>query len=376
MRTRSRLTKQVEESAEEKVEKRKFDTSLLIPSGITLLNCACTDDPFGAFLLGQINTFPGGSVGGKSMAAMTMMAETVSDKRFNNYELIYDDGEETIGGFDIVYLFDEAGKIMQERIKPPQYDEDTKEGKCSDTIQDFKGSIIKLCKESNTPFIYVLDSLDSLSTDEEIEKEYKIALAKAKSEAAVKELKGSYKTEKAKHIGEALRIINGHIKKTKSALFIIQQERDKINAMFGKKTTTSGGHAPFYYSFHQVWFKKIGTIPKKIGDITYKIGSQTLAEVTKNKLNGKTRKIEFDIYDDYGIDDIVSCIDFLVKCKYWKKDGRTIKAKDLNIEATKSKLIDEIEKRMLQRELQKTVGKAWNINEELLRLNRRRKFGG
>ena len=383
-RRRTDLTAQVEKEAEKKAERPKpIDTSLLIPSGVTLLNCACSDDPTGAFVLGQIVTLPGGSVSGKTMQVLTMFAECSADKRFNEYNLYYDDGEDALN-IDTSYLF---GFDMSRRLLSPNgviIDPAARQlegGKLEDeplpseTIQDFKGRILTLVNNSEKPFIYILDSLDSLTTSEELEKEYKKAVAAAKSAEAVKELKGSYKTEKAKHIGESLRMIRGKLKKTKSALFIIQQLRANIGRGFGEKeTTTSGGMSPFFYSFHQVWMNKIGTRPKTVGDLKYKIGSRTKAEVTKNKLNGKRRDIEFDIFDDYGIDDIGANIDFLVKCKWWGKEKETILASELNMKAGRAGLIEKIEKEQAEEELQKIVGIAWLEVEGSLKIGRSRRF--
>ena len=366
------LTQQVEAEAEKKAERPKpIDISLLIPSGITLLNCACSDDPAGAFVLGQIVTLPGGSVSGKTMEVLTMLAECCADKRFDEYDLFHDDGEEAVSGIDIPYLF---GHLLAERMKPSAFDEEAQEPIPSETIQDFKGRILRLCKDSKKPFIYILDSLDSLTTVEEVEKEYKKAIAAAKSAEAVAELKGSYKTEKAKHVGEALRMIRSKLKKTKSALFIVQQIRANIGKTFGKETTTSGGLAPFYYSFHQVWMTKIQNHTRTVGGIKKKIGSRTKAEVTKNKLNGKMQEVEFDIYYDYGIDDVAANVDFLVGCKWWGKEKETIIAHDLNMKAGRSGLIEKIENERAEKELQKIVGKAWLEVEESMRINRSRRF--
>lgn len=371
-RKKSTLTEQVEASAEKKTERKPpIGTDMLIPSGSTLLNCACSDDPYGAFALGRIVTLPGGSVGGKTMLALTMMAESAADARFDDYDLIYDDGEESLA-IDLPYLF---GSHFNERIQPPAINEDTREPIHSETIQDFKANILTRCTDSSKPFIYVLDSLDSLTSDEELKKEYEKAIARAKSAEAVKELKGSYKTEKAKHLGEAIRMINGKLKETKSALFLIQQIRDKIGTTFGRTTTTSGGHAPFFYSTHQVWFTKIGNHTKTIKKIKRKYGSQTLAEVTKNKITGKMRDIEFSIYYDYGIADIDSCVDFLVKAGHWKKNVETILAHDLDLKGGRAGLIEKIETGRLEKELQKITGRVWNNIEDSLLLNRNRRFG-
>ena len=366
-----KLSEQVEESASKKIERKKIDTSILIPSGSTMLNLACTDSPFGAFALGRIVTLPGGSASGKTMLMLTMLAECANNKRFDDYNLIYDDGEETCDGFDIKYLF---GNKLENRIIAPQYDANI-EPLHSETIQNFKANILSKVKNKES-FIYILDSLDSLTSDEELKKEYMQALVKAKDPEAVNELKGSYKTEKAKAIGETLRMINNKIKYTKSALFIVQQERANIGTTFGSKKTTSGGMAPFFYSTHQVWLNLKAPITKEVKKQNRKIGHKIKISVKKNKITGKLRTIEFDIYYDYGLDDIASCIDFLTSTGHWKKSGQTIVAFELEIllNGTKSTLIRKIEEKGLQKELQKITGEVWLKIEESLRLNRAKRF--
>ena len=363
------LSEQVEVSSKKKIEKKTIETSTLIPSGSTMLNLACSDNPEGAFGLGKIITLPGGSASGKTMLMLTMLAECARDKKFDGYELIYDDGEETCSTFDIEYLF---GNKLAKRIIPPQLDKN-EESLHSETIQDFKANILTRTK-TGIPFIYILDSLDSLTSDEELAREYKLALVKAKDPEAVKELKGSYKAEKAKGIGEALRMINSKIKHTNSSLFIIQQERANIGVMMGPKNTTSGGKAPFFYSSHQVWLNMKKPITKEVKKQNRKIGHEIIAKVKKNKLTGKLRDIEFSIFYDYGVDDIASCLDFLVSAGHWKKPGQTIIAHELSIEGNRSKIIEEIESQGLQHELKDVTSKVWNEIEESLRLDRGRKF--
>lgn len=362
-----KLSEQVEESASKKIERKKIDTSILIPSGSTMLNLACSDSPFGAFALGRIVTLPGGSASGKTMLMLTMLAECANDKRFDDYELIYDDGEETCDGFDIKYLF---GNKLAKRIISPQSDEND-DPLHSETIQDFKANILTRVKKEQ-PFIYILDSLDSLTSDEELKKEYRQALVKAKDPEAVNELKGSYKIEKAKAIGETLRMINNKIKHTKSALFIVQQERANIGVTFGPKKTTSGGMAPFFYSTHQVWLNLKAPITKEVKKQNRKIGHKIAVAVKKNKITGKLRNVEFNIYYDYGLDDIASCIDFLVSVGYWKRVKQTITAPDFDLIGTK--MVEMIEEKGLQKELQKITGKVWLEIEESLRLDRERRF--
>ncbi len=355
-----KLSEQVESSSLKEIKRQEVKNLSFIPSGSTMLNLACSDTAKGAFVLGRITTLPGGSASGKTMLMLTMLAECTMDKTFDNYNLIYDDGEETRDGFDIEYLF---GKKLNHRI--------SEKLQHSQTIQDFKMNILSRIKNKES-FIYVLDSLDSLSSDEELEKEYKAAVTRAKNHELIKELKGSYKTEKAKIMGETLRIINNQIKYSQSALFIVQQERTNIGVTWGSSKTTSGGMAPFFYSTHQVWLNKKSTITKDIKNQKRKVGHKIIASVKKNKITGKLRDIEFDIYYDYGIDDIQSCIDFLVMTGHWEKTGVNINA--FGLSANKSKIIELIEKENLKDELQNITEKVWMGIEDSLRLNRVKKY--
>ena len=74
------------------------------------------------------------------------------------------------------------------------------------------------------------------------------------------------------------------------------------------------------------------------------IGDNISARITKNKITGKRREIEFPIYYDYGIDDIGSMIDFIIEEDHWKVKKQTIVAVEFSKELTKAKLITEIEK--------------------------------
>ena len=358
-----KFIRQVQASVKEKEEER--EKVLLIPSGSTLLNCACSGYPYGAYKAGTIVTLPGASASGKTMLLFTMFAEMCQLKKFDEYKLFYDDAEEALS-INIGKLF---GKETQKRIYPPNFIT-IEESIYSQTIQDFQNNILLKIKTGN-PFVYALDSLDALSSDEEMEREYKKAILSVKNPDQLKELKGSYNTEKAKIIGQCLRMIRGKLKITKSLLIIVQQERANIGGgMFQKETITSGGKAPFYYSSHQVWMKRIKSLKKN----EKKIGNRVKATVTKNKLTGKERSAEFDIYDDYGVDDIGSQIDFLLQEGNWSKNGIKIDAVGLNISGTRSIIISHIEKEGLQKELKKITGETWHQIESRLKLNRKAKY--
>lgn len=359
---RKKLASQVRNVSKKKPPertKKELCEKDLVPSGSTLLNLACSDTPEGAFLLGGIVTIPGASSAGKTILALTALAECSMLDRFQKYELILDDAEERLS-FDLPYLF---GKRVAERIIQPRLG-------CSDTIQKFEANQLTLLK-AHQPFIYVLDSFDSLSSDEELEKEMRKALAMAKSEEAAKKIAGSYNTEKAKIAGQTLRMINNSLKKSQSLLIMIQQRRQKFNAgPFSDPWTTAGGEAPFFYSNHQIWLDKVGSIKKK----DRAIGIETRARVKKNSITGKLRDADFDIFYDYGVDNIGSCVDFMTLEKFWKKKGAIISADELDFCGERADLIDYIEDRNLEEEMIQAVGKAWLTIEEELRLHRKSKY--
>lgn len=367
------IGEQFQESSQRIITPRKIDINQLIPSSCTELNCCCSDNPLGAYQLGKITTVPGGSSSGKTIFLLSALAEANKLKRFDGYDFIFDDVEEALE-FDFSYLFNESVAV---RVQAPQYDGD--DPIYSDTIQDFESNILKRCKDKSCkPFIYVCDSLDALTSEEELEREYKNALKRIVSEDHLKEVKASYQTEKAKIIGRTLRMIKRELKKTNSALILIQQIRDKIGVTFGKKTTTSGGHAPFFYSTHQIWLSRIKPIKAK----DQKIGTTVKVEVVKNKLTGKERQFDsLNIYYDLGIDDVENNIRFL--CNEWwpnAKDSKgkvkpsTWHAEEFGWEGTRASLIEKVEKEGAEEEVQKIFGQAWNAREESLRLNRKRRF--
>lgn len=337
----------------------KNKNSKLVNSGSTMLNLACTDSTDGAFELGSIITVPGRTDSGKTILSLTTLAECANDSKFNEYYLIYDDVESKMR-INLKHLFN---KKTKKRIIPPPL------GK-SNTTLDFEANIVKAMNESDHPCIYVLDTPDALTTSEELETIHQKLLKMAKNPEDIKSITGSYHMEKAKLLHQVLREINSEIEKTDSLLIMIQQSRDKIGGGFGRKEDTAGGRAPAHYSLHRLWMTPVGKIKRK----DEKIGSHIAIQLDKNHYNGKLREVTFDIYYDYGIDDLGSIIDWLINNKYWTKKGQRINAIDLDIDASKQKLISIIEEEDLEQKLKDAVQIYWNQKEDELKLNRKKRF--
>jgi recombination protein RecA len=292
-----------------------------------------------------------------------MFASCATDGRFQDYQLVYDDVERR-ADFDMGYLF---GDALVARLEPPPLD-------YSDTIQHLKNNVMTLA-DSGSPFIYVMDSLDALSSDEELEKEMRKALAAAKSKEAADKIAGSYGVEKAKILGQTLRMIKARLADTNSALIITQQTRQRMNAMpFQNPFTTSGGNAPEFYSTIRPWLRQVKTHKAKgAGSTDRKIGVRTQADMQKNSVTGKLRVVEWDIFYDYGIDDVGSMVDFLAK-EWWKKTGSYINATELDLKLQRNALVKAVETEGLQKRLRRITAKAWSEIESSLKLDRPRRF--
>ena len=351
--SRGSVVESIKRSAKAKaIEPESIDTNDLIPSGSTLFNLACSGNPWGAFLLGAIENIIGDSTSGKTFCYMTTLACACQKKRFADYRLIHDDIEEGCQ-FDIPYLF---GKKLDKRL----------ETFGSNTIQDFQKTIFKLIDKGD-PFIYGLDSFDALTSDEELARLKKKANAKKGDEKSA----GSFKLERCSGLGEMLRMIKKELAAISSSVFIISQERENLGAsMFEPKFRRTGGKALKHYSSHEVWI----TRGKKIKKDDQTIGIISRPAISKNRLTGKERTVEFPIYNDYGIDDIGSCIEFLIKAGYWRKKKGVYIAKGLGLKASKLKIIQSIERKNLEKDLKRVTAAAWEEREEGLRLNRKRRF--
>lgn len=360
MKRTTSITKQIEER--EFVENK--NKQIFLPTGSTQLNLAMTDKVNGGYHLGKMVNLIGDSSSGKTFLAFTAFAEANRLKYFANHRFIKDDPE-AADEFDIPKLF---GQKTADRIEAPMQDKDGNDVHSS-TIEDFLYHVKKALQDER-PFIYVLDSLDALTSEAD---EKKIE-AEMKAHEKGTKTAGSYGMEKAKLIGRILRTIVRELKKTNSILIIISQTRDNIDPMVMTKKTRSGGKALKFFATHEIWLANAGKVNKNVKGTNFKLGNNVLAKVTKNKITGKHRQAQFVIYYDYGVDDIASCIDFMVDNNFWTKKKLTISIPELELEGTREKLIRSIEEKGLARKVSKLVEEAWLEMEEKVKLNRKAKY--
>jgi RecA/RadA recombinase len=332
----------------------------------TLLNLACTNTTQGAWPLGSVVLFVGDSDSGKTWIALASLAEAANRKLFDDYRLIFDNAENG-ALMDMERYF---GKRLRKRLEPPRVDENGK-AVYSKTVEDFYDNVDDAV-EDGRKFVYVLDSENALGSrsEEKLRKKNKARRQKGAKEG------DTYGTEKAKAHAKNLNRVASALARTKSILIIISQTRDKIGATgFGPRKTRSGGRALAFYAHIQVWSATKEEIKsKEIRGKKRQQGIKSLCQVKRSRVTGKKRSVEIPIYHSVGVDDVGSCIDYLVEEKYWSKTQGKIKAKDFKFVGFKDELVKHVEENELEPDLQRLVGKIWNEIEEATKIERKKRY--
>lgn len=348
-----------------KGRKKAKPSSFGLSTGSTLLNLACTNKPDIGFKQNHYYFLVGDSSSGKTFLSLTCLAEASINKAFDNYRFIFDDAEDG-ALMDKTKFF---GKGVTSRLEPPA----VKDGQpvFSTTIEDFYFHVDDAIKDGR-PFIYILDSMDSLDTEDDRDKFDKRKLSRDTG----KDVSGSYGTSKAKANSNYLRRIVSALKKTGSILIIISQTRDNIGfgAQFNPKTR-SGGKALRFYATLEIWTSVREKIKKNVRGKQREIGIVSQLRVKKNRQTGREPIVEVNIYHSVGIDDIGSCVAFLIDEKHWKVKDKKINAEELGVAATEENLIRYIEENNLETDLHSIVAKVWGDIEAGCEVKRKKRYG-
>jgi len=368
-------TEDIKKAIRRKRKEVKLTSKDFLSTGSTLLNLACTGFPDRGFAKGRYYFIVGDSISGKTWLSLTCLAEASINPNFDNYRFIYDNAEDG-ALMDIKRFF---GKEVFRRIEPPHWNEYTGSN-YSSTIEDFYFNVDDAIKQGHA-FIYILDSMDSLTSKVEAVKFDKTK----KASRAGKETTGSYGDGKAKVNAAMLRrVIGKSLLQSGSILIIINQTRDRINALpFQSKKTRSGGHALEFYACLEIWSSIAGQITKIVKNKKRQLGVYCKIQVKKNRITGRDRTVIIPIFHSFGIDDIGNCVDFLIEEGYWKKitlitkkktTYNAINAKGLGIKCSRKRLIRRIEKEGLEKDLRELVSDTWDEIEEQCKIKRKKRY--
>ena len=114
-------------------------------------------------------------------------------------------------------------------------------------------------------------------------------------------------------------------------------------------------------------------IEKTVNGQKDQIGSRVVFTLKKNRISGKPRSVQLVLYIDYGIDDISTSIEWLMKYGYANGDKK-ISIEGIDFEGSKDAMIKYIEDNYLEEKLSKILEKCWKDREERLTVVRKPRF--
>jgi len=334
----------------------------LLNTGSTLLNLAATGDYRGGYVAGRYVFFVGDSMSGKTWYSMTCLAEATQNKRFDNHRFVHDDVE----GGALMAIQQYFGSNVADRIEPPAIDDDG-EPVCSSTIEEFYFNAYDAFRAG--PCIYILDSMDALDTSQDIEKfeEQKTAHEEGK------DAKGSYGMSKAKANSANMRRLLKPMRKHGSILIVICQTRDNVG--FGFETRTrAGGRALRFYADLEIWSSIKGKVKRTIKGKKRQVGVECKLEIKKNRFSGQEMDVVVPFQHMYGVDDVSSCVNYLLDEGHWKKRKQSIVATDFDECMPMDRLVGFIEDNGLENDLREIVGDVWREVQKACRQSRKPRY--
>ena len=337
-KVKDELVEQIREVSKKKI---KSDDVKIIPTGITLLDLVLG----GGWPIGTIVNIVGGEGSGKTYLALETIVYALKHVfKKGKLKFRYNDAE---GGFS----FDTKKMYGVEIVSDEQRPSLTVEDFGSDLQQTIDG-----LAEDET-LIYVLDSLDGLSSEAERNRDGE----RQKAFESGKEYdKGTYAMEKQKFLSQFFRLRAGEIKHKNVILIIISQVRFNITG-YGEKYTRSGGKALDHSCSTILWLYDVEKKKRK----DRAIGQTVKAKTKKARIATPFRECFLDLIFDYGVDDINSNICFLYDLRTPQgKEGGKVKVEWDGKEYNKSKLISYIEENNLEEVLAARVKEKWNEIED------------
>ncbi len=215
----------------------------------------------------------------------------------------------------------------------------------ADTVEKFHRDLKSFMKSlDGAPGLYILDSLDALSDEDEVGREIGEA---------------TYGMGKAKGMSQLFRKINNSIEASNICLIIISQTRQRIGGGFGRQYTRSGGNALDFYAAVIVYLAHLGEIRRTVNKVKRTVGVRVKAKCTKNKIGLPFRECEFPIIFAYGIEDISASLHWLNANKCMRlvdmtlKEAKTLRVKALKVDLTRKEINDH------RKNLSRAVKRGW-----------------
>jgi recombination protein RecA len=329
---RRRLNK-VEEAApsNDYFKESKLD---FIKTGCVLFDCVLG----GGWPLGRIANLVGDKSTGKTLCAIEAAANFT--RKWPDGHIWYREAE---AAFDEEYAATLGLPVDKVDFGPDGIDT---QWETIEHIHDDLKQAIAQGQESGQPGLYIIDSLDALSSTAELGREMN---------------EGSYGMEKQKQLGQMFRRLTQGMSRSRIHFLIISQVRENIGAMFGNKYRRSGGKALDFYASQVVYLSHLKTLNKTIGGIKRATGVQVKVKCTKNKISLPFRECEFSIRFGYGIDDLSASLEFLEQAG---KAKEVLNGTKLSSYLTEADKLDDAEYRKQLIGVRKAVRRTWREVDE------------
>lgn len=347
------LAQQLEERADElgfdkACTEEDLPVSIFLPTGLSVLNCSISGRTDGGWPGGRVSQIIGPPDIGKSLLFDTALAEATINPKFDGYRLI---------DFDVEHARTTSslfGPRYAERVEHWYRGND--KYPVPTTVEELHFTLLGLF-DAGQPFVAKLDSLDFLPSIQELE-ESDNNWEKWRQN---KDLGGSYNMSKQKYLKKMFREVSGRIGQSQSFLFLVSQIIANVSG-FGASETVAGGNAVEYAVRYRGWLKYSGT-NETIRDQL--IGRYVTLRNSKNHINFRKRNIGFWVYEDLGLDDIRSTVDFLIQCGHWTKErSGYVNATDFGKKFYTKDLVKYIDRENLEGKLDRILQRAWNKREE------------
>lgn len=257
-------------------------------TGCTVLDLAISNVFPGGVPIGRIVQVYGGASTAKSVLATTILGYALRSGK----HAFYADIEHTL---DPVFASYYGLDCTHENFfygfswdKPERVQDQPR------TLEEFfdayLGGILKL--RTRKPKVIVVDSITALP---------------AAFETNTEMIKQGFGAYRAKQISLGLRKYISLLAEKDVTLFVVDQTRDNVGAVFSSEVTTGGRGMEFYASvrLHLTHGRKVVNSKEK------DIGIWVNFKVEKNKVAPPFRQGKFKILFDYGMDDVVSNLSYL-----------------------------------------------------------------
>lgn len=302
-----------------------------IHTGATVLDCTVG----GGWPLGRIINIVGDKSTGKTLLAIEAMANFA--RRYKKGRIRYRESEAAF-----IPEYAAALGLPVGRVEFPREEEDEAG---PDTVEKFYKDLKKFLSSLNGRVgLYILDSLDAISDEAEVGREFGEA---------------TYGTAKAKQMSELFRRITSLVESSNVCLVIISQTRANIGPSFGKQYTRAGGQALDFYASIIVYLAHLGELKRTVNKVKRTVGVKIRAKCTKNKIGLPFRSCDFSIIFGYGIEDVSAGLDWLKSNKMLSRaDVKSKEYKNLRLRSLKIEL-DPEEHQELQDRVAAAVCAGW-----------------